>query len=174
MYPSIPSTPSSILLQKSVPPPLSAALYLHPRHKRERTLSAVIMFSLFTGLYTASVGGNQVEGRYYATPSTTSKLDLPRVSHAGEKSQRSGTRTVVICVERFVSTHSTPLLRASRGLRTVDFLISKIEYGEYRDKLVDKRDKIRVRASLFIELKKKKLESGRKRSSSERTHVRQV
>lgn len=25
------------------------------------------MFSLFTGLYTASVGGNQVEGRYYAT-----------------------------------------------------------------------------------------------------------
>lgn len=100
MYPSIPSTPSSILLQKSVPPPLSAALYLHPRHKRERTLSAVIMFSLFTGLYTASVGGNQVEGRYYATPSATSKLDLPRVPHAGEKSQRSGTRTVVICVER--------------------------------------------------------------------------
>lgn len=174
MYPSIPSTPSSILLQKSVPPPLSAALYLHPRHKRERTLSAVIMFSLFTGLYTASVGGNQVEGRYYATPSATSKLDLPRVPHADEKSQRSGTRTVVICVERFVSTHSTPLLRASRGSRTVDFLISKIEYGEYRDKLVDKRDKIRVRASLFIELKKKKLESGRKRSSSERTHVRQV
>lgn len=46
----------------------------------------------------------------------------------------------------------------------VDFLISKIEYGEYRDKLVDKRDKIRVRASLFIELKKKNwraLESGR-------------
>lgn len=53
-------------------------------------------------------------------------------------------------------------------------LISKIEYGEYRDKLVDKRGKIRVRASLFIELKKKKLESGRKRSSSERTHARQV
>lgn len=120
------------------------------------------MFSLFTGLYTASVGGNQVEGRYYATPSTTSKLDLPRVLHADEKSQRSGTRTVVICVERFVSTHSTPLLRASRGSRTVDFLISKIEYGEYRDKLVDKRDKIRVRASLFIELKKKKLESDSK------------
>lgn len=123
------------------------------------------MFSLFTGLYTASVGGNQVEGRYYATPSATSKLDLPRVPHAGEKSQRSGTRTlVVICVERFVSTHSTPLLRASRDSRTVDFLISKIEYGEYRDKLVDKRDKIRVRASLFIELKKKNwraLESGR-------------
>lgn len=122
------------------------------------------MFSLFTGLYTASVGGNQVEGRYYATPSTTSKLDLPRVPHAGEKSQRSGTRTVVICVERFVSTHSTPLLRASRGSRTIDFLISKIEYGEYRDKLVDKRDKIRVRASLFIELKKKigeRFESGR-------------
>lgn len=132
------------------------------------------MFSLFTGLYTASVGGNQVEGRYYATPSATSKLDLPRVPHADEKSQRSGTRTVVICVERFVSTHSTPLLRASRDSRTVDFLISKIEYGEYRDKLVDKRDKIRVRASLFIELKKKKLESARKRSSSERTHVRQV
>lgn len=123
------------------------------------------MFSLFTGLYTASVGGNQVEGRYYATPSATSKLDLPRVPHAGEKSQRSGTRTlVVICVERFVSTHSTPLLRASRGSRTIDFLISKIEYGEYRDKLVDKRDKIRVRASLFIELKKKNwraVESGR-------------
>lgn len=75
---------------------------------------------------------------------------------------------------RFVSTHSTPLLRASRDSRTVDFLISKIEYDEYRDKLVDKRDKIRVRASLFIELKKKKLESARKRSSSERTHVRQV
>lgn len=65
------------------------------------------MFSLFTGLYTASVGGNQVEGRYYATPSATSKLDLPRVPHAGEKSQRSGTRTlVIICVERFVSTHT--------------------------------------------------------------------
>lgn len=120
------------------------------------------MFSLFTGLYTASVGGNQVEGRYYATPSATSKLDLPRVPHAGEKSQRSGTRTlVVICVERFVSTHSMPLLRASRGSRMVDFLISKIEYREYRDKFVDKRDKIRVRASLFID-ELKKLESGRK------------
>lgn len=122
------------------------------------------MFSLFTGLYTASVGGNQVEGRYYATPSTTSKLDLPRVSHAGEKSQRSGTRTVVICVERFVSTHSTPLLRASRDLRTVDFLISKIEYGEYRDKLVDKRVKF-VSVLLYLSNWKKKnwraVESGR-------------
>ena len=50
----------------------------------------MIMFSLFTGLYTGSVGGNQ-EGRYYATPSATSKLDLPRVPHGGEKkSQRSG------------------------------------------------------------------------------------
>lgn len=130
------------------------------------------MFSLFTGLYTASVGGNQVEGRYYATPSTTSKLDLPRVSHAGEKSQRSGTRTlVIICVERFVSTHTRLYFERAE---VQERLISKIEYGEYRDKLVDKRDKIRVRASLFIELKKKKLESARKRSSSERTHVRQV
>ena len=75
--------------------PFSEKMYFHspllfPRHKRERTLSAVIMFSLFTGLYTGSVGGNQ-EGRYYATPSATSKLDLPRVPHGGEKkSQRSG------------------------------------------------------------------------------------
>lgn len=130
------------------------------------------MFSLFTGLYTASVGGNQVEGRYYATPSATSKLDLPRVPHAGEKSQRSGTRTlVVICVERFVSTHTRLYFERAE---VQERLISKIEYGEYRDKLVDKRDKIRVRASLFIELKKKNWRAIRKRSSSERTHVRQV
>lgn len=123
VYPISPST----LLRKSVPPPpLPPAL-----HKRERTLSAVIMFSLFTGLYTGSVGGNQ-EGRYYATPSATSKLDLPRVPHGGEKkSQRSGhgyhlapAYRPVICVdptrgESFVSTFEV----------RIDFLISKIEYG---------------------------------------------
>lgn len=83
VYPISPST----LLRKSVPPPpLPPAL-----HKRERTLSAVIMFSLFTGLYTGSVGGNQ-EGRYYATPSATSKLDLPRVPHGEKKKSTFRTR----------------------------------------------------------------------------------
>lgn len=64
-----------------------------------------------------------------------------------------------------------PLLRASRGSRTVDFLISKIEYREYRDKFVDKRDKIRVRASLFIDEIE---EIGEQSKASERIHVRQV
>lgn len=76
--------------------PFSEKMYFHspllfPRHKRERTLSAVIMFSLFTGLYTGSVGGNQ-EGRYYATPSATSKLDLPRVPRGEKKKSTFRTR----------------------------------------------------------------------------------
>lgn len=53
----------------------------------------------------------------------------------------------------------------------VDFLISKIEYREYRDKFVDKRDKIRVRASLFIDEIE---EIGEQSKASERIHVRQV
>lgn len=122
VYPISPST----LLRKSVPPPpLPPAL-----HKRERTLSAVIMFSLFTGLYTGSVGGNQ-EGRYYATPSATSKLDLPRVPH-GEKKKVNVPDTVTtwpLLIDRlFVS-----ILRGESFVSTfevrIDFLISKIEYG---------------------------------------------
>lgn len=115
--------------------PFSEKMYFHspllfPRHKRERTLSAVIMFSLFTGLYTGSVGGNQ-EGRYYATPSATSKLDLPRVPH-GEKKKVNVPDTVTtwpLLIDRlFVS-----ILRGESFVSTfevrIDFLISKIEYG---------------------------------------------
>lgn len=142
MYPSIPSTPSSILLQKSVPPPPSTCT---PTQARADTLSAAIMFSLFTGLY--SVGGNQVEGRYYATPrrnliyrayrTAVKKKSTEHGYHLAVFIERLFARSRILRAGR-ISSRGAPLLRESLFQeRKVDFLISKIEYGEgWVDKLV--------------------------------------